>query len=607
MANEECKKCKRKLEIDEQNLCAYCVGNQEKNCANAIAVNCGICKVIVEEDSEGLFCDVCNTWFHNCCNTTPLNYELYALLNEAPDNLKWFCDKCIWETEKWIKMLNSNHETSTMVANPNEIVIVDKVNKEPTKPTEEINVGGNEYNNPLIPEIKIEVVNENYETEDLENEESDHSDEWLPIEENEEVIKIKQKKKLKSKLSEKTTCENIRTISEDIAAENISDLLDISPEKLLNFTNEILSVDQLKQHKLKHIRAKCDLCPRAFLHFEDCVAHKLSDHEGVQKPYKCSICKKTFDTKRHRKRHMENHSSEKTFSCHMCGKMLKNNDSLRRHLNFFHTDEKIHSCTECDYRAKYKMALNKHMINKHSSETEIQCNICSKSFASECFLKYHMAVHSSEKQFACEVCKKRFTTERQKQQHMLRHAAEKPFECAECDKKFASKELLKKHLPSHLPNEERPLACDQCDLRFNTLSALNYHKQMHATTLKVICDVCGKGFRDPYYLKRHKMMHTDERPFKCEICNKGFRTSGHLDLHTKYHKKIVNACCPICGFGAPTKSVLNTHIKLVHTNETPFECDICGNKYKTKGNLSKHKRGIRGSCKGYNISDTSVQ
>merc|ERR1719342_1461455 len=159
---------------------------------------------------------------------------------------------------------------------------------------------------------------------------------------------------------------------------------------------------------------------------------------------------------------------------------------------------------------------------------------------------------------------------------------------------------------THLPIEERMYPCDECDLRFNTPSLLKKHKEIHSGTSKVICDICGKGLRDPYYLKRHMMMHNDERPLKCEICGKGFRHSGHLDLHIKYHKKIVTASCPICGFGAPTKYVLNRHMKLVHTNETPFECDTCGNRYKTKGNLSKHKRGIRGTCKGFNSSDSSV-
>merc|ERR1711874_600893 len=82
---------------------------------NTLSVDCGVCKVLVEEDSEGLFCDVCNTWFHNDCNEMPLHYDLYALLNDAPQNIKWFCDNCIWETEKWITQVNNTQKKSLRV------------------------------------------------------------------------------------------------------------------------------------------------------------------------------------------------------------------------------------------------------------------------------------------------------------------------------------------------------------------------------------------------------------------------------------------------------------------------------------------------------------
>ena len=52
---------------------------------------CPMCKEIVEEDQDGLFCDgPCATWFHRkCVNMTPKNYRLLGLTRK-----KWFCSSC---------------------------------------------------------------------------------------------------------------------------------------------------------------------------------------------------------------------------------------------------------------------------------------------------------------------------------------------------------------------------------------------------------------------------------------------------------------------------------------------------------------------------------
>ncbi|CAL4179245.1 unnamed protein product, partial [Meganyctiphanes norvegica] len=477
MSNEKCKECQRDLVLDEENLCAYCELTQDMSDKNTPDVNCGTCKVIVEEDSEGLFCDVCKSWFHNYCNETPLKNELYTLLNEAPNNVKWFCDKCIWETEKWIKELNNRkNQTSDEVHNTSKII--NKLNKESHKENEEANGDENEENavitedsdeevyekdnedcSPSQPGIKLEIDNKNDVNEDLDN---DDSDEWVPnpTEEKEEVFKIKPKKKRKRKKSEQIVNENMMTLSETIVAENIANILDITPEILSNITDRICYV---KRPEAKHIRTKCKVCSKAFLRLDVGIAHILCDHEGIKKPYRCSVCNKTFEIRRHRNRHMFSHSSERTFCCDICAKTLKTSDSLHHHQKICHSDAELHSCMECDYKTKWKGAIKQHMLNKHLHESEFQCKICCKSFISDGPLKNHMTVHSSDRPFACEICNKKFKTAKDRQKHMLNHSTVKPFECTKCDKKYASKSFLTKHTKtSHMPIEERPHACDQC-------------------------------------------------------------------------------------------------------------------------------------------------
>ncbi|CAL4169101.1 unnamed protein product, partial [Meganyctiphanes norvegica] len=112
-----------------------------------------------------------------------------------------------------------------------------------------------------------------------------------------------------------------------IVVKRISDLLNISHKKLLNITDGILS----KKTKTGGTRSKCNLCPKVFLHLEDCIAHKLSDHEGIQKPYKCPVCKTVWTTKAARKVHLETHSDERPFKCEICDYSTRNKSNLKEH------------------------------------------------------------------------------------------------------------------------------------------------------------------------------------------------------------------------------------------------------------------------------------
>ena len=78
-------------------VCSYCLESSKEEITDTQEnVQCGVCDTVVEEDGEGLLCEMCGLWYHNCCNKYPLPPGgLYDLLNAAPENIKWFCDKCL--------------------------------------------------------------------------------------------------------------------------------------------------------------------------------------------------------------------------------------------------------------------------------------------------------------------------------------------------------------------------------------------------------------------------------------------------------------------------------------------------------------------------------
>ena len=65
------------------------------------------------------------------------------------------------------------------------------------------------------------------------------------------------------------------------------------------------------------------------------------------------------------------------------------------------------------------------------------------------------------------------------------------------------------------------------------------------------CDMCGKAFRDVYHLNRHKLSHSDEKPFQCPICQQRFKRKDRMTYHVRSHDGGVHKpyICSVCGKG----------------------------------------------------------
>ncbi|CAL4224268.1 unnamed protein product [Meganyctiphanes norvegica] len=583
---------------------------RENGDENKLDVNCGICQIIVEEDNEGLYCDVCNSWFHNDCNKTPLDYELYVLLNEAPKNVKWFCDKCIWKIEKWIKDVN-NKQYKTSMNN-------DKLHEDHNKDSR-----------PTISEIKIDIDNENLENENLEAEEINDSldlNEFDSTEDKEEVIKITHKKKPRIEI----ISDSIRASSETSVKENILNLLNISPEKLSNITDEIRSVKKTKPTN-KYIRSKCNLCPKTFLHLEDCIAHNLSDHGGVQKPYKCSVCKKVWETKRARERHMSVHFGLNKYRYKAIENTLKNKDSLQKHLGILTRhksslqssevlqckEKQIPDIDESKYAIKETNVSQGflHSLQNYGDEFDesweenyaesVEANESNKSdedyidggsesadsnysggseYNMNSCKKYQDTV---EKSYQCSHCDRKFTQNSGLKMHMVIHSDEKPYQCSYCDKAFKLKGTLKSHVSTH--TGEKRYQCNMCDKSFKQIGYLPEHMRTHTGERPYLCNHCGKAFKQNSLFKRHLKIHTGEKPYACNHCDKAFTQNGQLRKHLKIHSGEKSYLCNQCGKAFTENNGLMRHLK-VHTGEKPYPCNFCDNTFRRSDQLISHLR-----------------
>ena len=152
--------------------------------------------------------------------------------------------------------------------------------------------------------------------------------------------------------------------------------------------------------------------------------------------------------------------------------------------------------------------------------------------------------------------------------------AENLFKCLNCDKEFQSKSALNEHCrkSQHLEdyqNEKDAFKCKSCTRQFKFKSSLKDHtKRVHIDS-KLACDYCGEKFYD---LKNHMLVHTKETPYECQVCSKRFTKLARLKLHEVVHTNKFR--CRFCDKKLESQASLTQHER-IHTGEKPFSCTFC--------------------------------
>ncbi|XP_041836315.1 POZ-, AT hook-, and zinc finger-containing protein 1 isoform X3 [Melanotaenia boesemani] len=311
--------------------------------------------------------------------------------------------------------------------------------------------------------------------------------------------------------------------------------------------------------------------------------------ERTRRHVGCDICGKVFRDVYHLNRHKLSHSGEKPYACPVCGLRFKRKDRMSYHVRSHDGSVgKPYVCQSCGKGFSRPDHLNGHIKQVHTTERPHKCQICNASFATRDRLRSHLACH--EDKIPCKVCGK-FLRAAYMTDHLKKHSEGTHNYCGICNKGFSTASYLKVHIKTHHGSPLSPSAT------MHTFPEPRGELQMHNGT--------------PYHMGRQCSVEDgQENAGKCphlesEESDTSFRELSNGDELKSPHKsdgpelEMPSLACNGASAGvlaSPEGSKAKTE------PEKKFTCGICGQAFRTKSYLNKHRHRVHKAQRPHGVS-----
>lgn len=352
----------------------------------------------------------------------------------------------------------------------------------------------------------------------------------------------------------------------------------------------------LREHETWHTGEtphKCEECGKTFRLRKTWRSHvERHNAESSKGEFKCDTCDKVFSTQKKKDSHQQLHL--KVFQCEECGKVLSSATTLKSHHRFIHMNLRPFKCSVCDKTFKQRGHCNEHEAS-HGLEKPFVCATCGRGFMSKKSVSLHETKcqgRSEEGELAertCQLCNKLFKNAKSKKRHVYKkHVNEAGYLCSDCGKTLSTLDILRKHKEVvHLG--QRNWSCTYCGKKFSQKSHLTEHIRIHTGDRPYVCPICQKSFSHLKNMKTHELVHTGVRAYECNYCHMTFKQKSALITHQKIHTKDRPFSCRHCGKTFALKQSMESHER-VHTGERPYHCKYCDKTFARQSTARVHER-----------------
>ena len=147
----------------------------------------------------------------------------------------------------------------------------------------------------------------------------------------------------------------------------------------------------------------------------------------------------------------------------------------------------------------------------------------------------------------------------------------------------------------HFKQKHRKLQCKKCKKFFRTPSTFILHQYVHRDG-QFECKVCKAYFPFKSQLDHHMVSHRETREYKCQepFCEKEFTHKSDLVKHERTHSGVMYKCSK-CDYSNSDKRNYNQHLRR-HTDDKPFKCKQCGERFKYTMQLKRHRLSPENTC-----------
>ncbi|XP_055588199.1 zinc finger protein 678-like [Uranotaenia lowii] len=325
---------------------------------------------------------------------------------------------------------------------------------------------------------------------------------------------------------------------------------------------KIISVRILNKHLLNHRETgpgfiKCIYCSETFHTLVDCTTHEGSHKDEAAQERERRAAKET----------------------------------KRLNVSVIFVDGiKRYECDHCK-KSYSLLATQRRHVNEHTMEKTYVCKTCGKIFNKAFCLTLHEKVHSNVKPYKCETCGKGFKEVVRLIEHRRIHTGEKPFPCL-CGMAFRKKDKLNLHKPNCLiPEDMVGCVCRFCQTEFPLYSGMMQHvKERHAEGMRESrCKLCPSKFNDAVQLVIHEHWHRVPNVITCTKCNRLFRNEKSLEAHMKVH--VYNPhkyMCDVCGKHFHANVNLRIH-RRIHIGKRKHQCTFCPKMFYDPSTMRRHR------------------